>query len=560
MPCRTVVISSLSKRSDSGFRQLTTESVLQMAGRAGRRGMDDVGHAVLVKTRWEDHRDARRIVTSGIEDGTSNFRVSYDLVLSWVGGGIGACRRWVGGSWGMWLRRKAEGGRESIEDMMEGSRRRRFVDGLRQVVEMKNKRRDFERIKELLSDPKAIATVVKEYEGAVAKLERERQTLGYLEAQNADAADVEDQLMRVTSLEFKIQETAVAQTCRVSNDVMAEHSEDGRYLLFSLREAGGKGDVVSTDDIASFLRAEVRAAGDKARAKRKMRGRKKGAPPAPPSADSWSDFMNLYQVLVRFGCVTNEGLDPKDKKSVFGLNDLEDNEAVTVTSAGKVLARLNSRNNVFVASCLGVLEDGFDTDTWKDLRLEIAKDLSDLDDVAMAAYIGCLFAEPGREQSDLMAVEDDAVFNALVTANAVATKVRAAQDEHGVDMADNPVDIECGGVGLAVAWAEGASWDEMKETFPEMSEGDMVRILSRFLDGVRQVGECEVPVSRKDGGGWESTFGDVIRSCRRAKKLLARVPVVDGGESEEWYEGEESEGGEDLTADSNANAADTIGL
>ena len=38
MPARTVVLATLSKRGDNGHALLTTNSTLQMAGRAGRRG------------------------------------------------------------------------------------------------------------------------------------------------------------------------------------------------------------------------------------------------------------------------------------------------------------------------------------------------------------------------------------------------------------------------------------------------------------------------------------------------------------------------------------------
>ncbi|HTE17027.1 MAG TPA: DEAD/DEAH box helicase, partial [Armatimonadota bacterium] len=48
MPARTTVLSSITKRGDAGHRSLTASEFLQMSGRAGRRGMDRLGHVVVV--------------------------------------------------------------------------------------------------------------------------------------------------------------------------------------------------------------------------------------------------------------------------------------------------------------------------------------------------------------------------------------------------------------------------------------------------------------------------------------------------------------------------------
>ncbi len=52
MPARTTVISALSRRNDSGHVRLTHNQLLQMAGRAGRRGFDTAG-ALLVAAIYE---------------------------------------------------------------------------------------------------------------------------------------------------------------------------------------------------------------------------------------------------------------------------------------------------------------------------------------------------------------------------------------------------------------------------------------------------------------------------------------------------------------------------
>ncbi len=47
MPARSVVLQGLTKRTDRGFRALTTNELTQMAGRAGRRGIDPEGQCVI---------------------------------------------------------------------------------------------------------------------------------------------------------------------------------------------------------------------------------------------------------------------------------------------------------------------------------------------------------------------------------------------------------------------------------------------------------------------------------------------------------------------------------
>lgn len=82
MPARTTVISALSKRTDDGHSMLTPSEFVQIAGRAGRRGMDEVGHVVTVQTPFEGAKEAAYLATASPEPLQSCFTPSYGMVLN----------------------------------------------------------------------------------------------------------------------------------------------------------------------------------------------------------------------------------------------------------------------------------------------------------------------------------------------------------------------------------------------------------------------------------------------------------------------------------------------
>ncbi len=53
MPARTVVFDGLAKYDGRAVNPLTVREFMQMAGRAGRRGMDELGHVVVRMDPWE---------------------------------------------------------------------------------------------------------------------------------------------------------------------------------------------------------------------------------------------------------------------------------------------------------------------------------------------------------------------------------------------------------------------------------------------------------------------------------------------------------------------------
>ncbi len=82
MPARSTIISSISKRTDDGHRLLTANEFLQMSGRAGRRGMDEIGYVVIVGTPFQTPEEVYELAISTSNPLESKFSPSYSMVLN----------------------------------------------------------------------------------------------------------------------------------------------------------------------------------------------------------------------------------------------------------------------------------------------------------------------------------------------------------------------------------------------------------------------------------------------------------------------------------------------
>ncbi|HSP29657.1 MAG TPA: helicase-related protein, partial [Ilumatobacteraceae bacterium] len=84
MPARTVVIEKLTKFTGEHHERLTPGEYTQLTGRAGRRGIDDLGTAVVLWSPWVRFDEVAELAGSSSFHLRSAFRPTYNMVANLV--------------------------------------------------------------------------------------------------------------------------------------------------------------------------------------------------------------------------------------------------------------------------------------------------------------------------------------------------------------------------------------------------------------------------------------------------------------------------------------------
>ena len=84
MPTKTVIFAGLTKFNGSTMRLLYPHEYTQMAGRAGRRGIDTIGHVIHCNDLFDipTSTDYKNILTGPPQTLTSKFKISFNLALN----------------------------------------------------------------------------------------------------------------------------------------------------------------------------------------------------------------------------------------------------------------------------------------------------------------------------------------------------------------------------------------------------------------------------------------------------------------------------------------------
>jgi hypothetical protein len=86
MPTKTVLFTDVNKFDGTGMRPLYSHEYTQMAGRAGRRGIDTVGHVIHLTNLFKniDQTTLKTMLKGKPQTLVSKFKISYNLLLNLI--------------------------------------------------------------------------------------------------------------------------------------------------------------------------------------------------------------------------------------------------------------------------------------------------------------------------------------------------------------------------------------------------------------------------------------------------------------------------------------------
>jgi superfamily II RNA helicase len=531
MPARSTVISALSKRTERGHRPLMGSEFLQMAGRAGRRGLDTQGYVVTVQSRFEGVREAGQLATSPADPLVSQFTPSYGMVLNLLQRyELPKAKELVERSFGRYL---------ATLDLAEDERR---IADLRQQLESLS----------------GSATEVpwddfEAYEEERGRLREERRILRILQQQAEETLANELTLaLQFASVGTLVSLKAPQLRGRVTPAVIVAKREGaGQFpLLFCLTDENvwilvpcqavvslhaelsclQVKDLVEPPDLLhpGEIRHGDQASGGLALAIGHMAHRHDMATPQYDLAGEVRSQALLVQELEQ-ALETNPAHHKGDRKQIKKQRRRMEELEEEIAERQRILHHRSNRHwDTFLAlieilrffGCLDDLEPTEigrtvaalrgDNELWLGLAL-MSGHLDELEPADLAAVLEAISTEVNRPDLWSSYPPPPAAEEALHDLGGIRRELLRHQERAAVVM---PLWYELELMGLVHAWAKGTSWSDLIAN-TSLDEGDVVRIMRRTVDLLAQIPYGEA-------------LSEQLRThARAALKAINRFPVCE---------------------------------
>ncbi|MFN2561240.1 MAG: DEAD/DEAH box helicase [Jatrophihabitans sp.] len=523
MPARTVVLERLTKFNGEGHADITPGEYTQLTGRAGRRGIDIEGHAVVVWTPEVDPQRVAGLASTRTYPLRSTFRPSYNMAVNLVDQmGRPAARDLLESSFAQFQADRAVAGlvkqiRRNDETLRQYAAQMQCHLG--DFVEYVDLRRRLGEREAMLAreGSKArrgavAASMEKLRRGDVIRVPRGRRAgLAVVVDPGVHSTDDPRPLVvteskwsgRLTMLDFPTA-VDVLGTVRVPKNVNHRSPQERRDLAASIRALDvpdpqpARRKAVGPDDDEEVLRL-----------RRALR-----AHPCHQCADreQHARWGERHTRLSR----ENDGLRRRIEGRTGSLGRMFDRicrllddrgylQGDRTTPAGRRLARIWSEADLLAAECLRA-------GAWD--ALEPAE---------LAAVVSTLVYEPRRDEAFVDTMPTPAVRTALAATSRLWADLSDDEAEVGLPRSREP---QVGFVWATYRWARQERLDRVlavaSERGNEVSAGDFIRWCKQVIDLLDQLASAPAPA--REGAAVAATARAAVSALRRGVVAQSMQP------------------------------------
>jgi ATP-dependent RNA helicase HelY len=487
MPAKTVVIEDLWKFQGERHELLTPGEYTQLTGRAGRRGIDELGHAVVVYQRQVPFERVAGLAATRTYDLTSSFRPSYNMAVNLVRNySPEQAHHLLNASFGQF---QADRGVVALERAR--ARHREALDGYRAnmvchlgdfdeywgLVDRARKLRDEDRrgreqarhaaVREVVAAlrpgdvihvPRArrggLAVVVSSRDGKPTVLTQDR---SFFRVSVKDFDEPPAVLTRIS-----LPRSGSARSARYRRDVA------GALVALRVKPSNQRRDGATADPAVQRRAARLETAA-KAHPCHGCPERGKHERWAARAAQLEQQLSGVERRIR----VRTETLARRFDRVLSVLSDLGYVEDWGLTDRGRILARIYGEGDVLIGELL-------------------AQDLLEGLSASEAAALISTVVYEARERYPLPGALPTAITaERYERLQRIWRRVRRTEDEHQVQLCR---ELEAGFATPLFHWAEGKPLDDvLRET--EMAPGDFVRNCKQLLDLLRQIEEVAEPAT-----------------------------------------------------------------
>jgi len=484
MPAKTVVIEDLWKFQGERHELLTPGEYTQLTGRAGRRGIDHLGHAVVVYQRQVPFERVAGLAATRTYDLTSSFRPSYNMAVNLVRNYTPEqAHELLNASFAQFLADRGvvalERARAQDAEALEGYRGNvrchlGDFDEYWALLQRADRLRDEDRRGRETARANEIRAAISALKpGEVIHVPRTRRRgLAVVVASRDGKPTVlsEDRsFFRVSAKDFEEPPPVLTRIAlpRSGSTRSARFRRDVASTLVSLQvPRGGPGRARAADPSVEREAARLESA---------ARAHPCHACPERAKHERWAErATKLEQQMAgidRRIRVRTETLARRFDRVLAVLRDLGYVEGWSLTAKGRSLTRIYGEGDLLVGEALatGVFEG--------------------LEPAEVAALVSTLVYE-ARERTPLPGELPTAeAAHRYERLQRLWRRVRRTEDEHQVQLCR---ELEPGFSTPIHRWCEGVALDELLDE-TEMAPGDFVRNCKQLLDLLRQIAEVAEP-------------------------------------------------------------------